>query len=66
MLLRPGERLLFGRDPHVVVPQASRTGSTLLVPDCAPHVSRLVGELAVGTERAVLSWLEAGTAQLAG
>ncbi|MBB5957974.1 hypothetical protein FHS29_004582 [Saccharothrix tamanrassetensis] len=63
VVLRPGESLLFGRAPHAAV----RTGPgrvALALPDCAPHVSRLVGELVVGTDTVTLHWLGAGEAQL--
>jgi hypothetical protein len=65
--LGSGETLLFGRAPLAVLDPAPVPGRTVLtLPDCASHVSRLVGELTVGTDRAVLTWLGAGTAQLAG
>jgi hypothetical protein len=65
--LGPGETLLFGRAPLGVLDPAAVPGRTVLaLPDCASHVSRLVGELTVGAERVVLTWLGAGSAQLAG
>ena len=67
MLLRPGESLVFGRAPHAAPDPARSPGSALLaLPDCAPHVSRVVGELVIGAERVVLNWLGSGAAQLAG
>ena len=66
--LRPGESLVFGRAPHAAVGPGRLPGRTVLaLPDCAPHVSRLVGTLTVGAERAVLTCLlGTGTVQLAG
>lgn len=66
MLLGPGESLVFGRAPRAVDPDRVAGRAVLTLPDCAPHVSRVVGELAVGVERAVLTWLGSGSAQLAG
>jgi len=67
VLLGPGESLVFGRAPHAALGPAPVVGRTVVaLPGCAPHVSRLVGELVVGTERAVLHWLGAGAAQLSG
>jgi hypothetical protein len=61
--LKPGETLLFGRAPHY----ALKPGAIgLSLPSCAPHVSRLVGELVVHTDRVSLTWLGAGEAQLSG
>jgi hypothetical protein len=63
VVLGAGETLLFGRAPHF----ASEPGKTALtLPQCAPHVSRLVGELAVGPDTVALKWLGAGEAQLSG
>jgi hypothetical protein len=59
VLLRPGETLLFGRAPH-----GAPGAVTLTLPECAPHVSRLVGELVVGAETVTLHWLGSGEAQL--
>ncbi len=57
LLLGPGESLVFGRAPHAALDPAPVPDRTVLsLPDCAPHVSRLVGELLVGTERVVLHW----------
>ncbi len=64
VVLGPGESLLFGRAPHVVLGPARPGRVALTLPDCAPHVSRLVGELAVGADVVTLTWLGAGEAQL--
>jgi hypothetical protein len=61
VVLRPGETLLFGRAPQAT-PAPGR--AVLTLPDCAPHVSRHLGELAVGTSTVTLRWLGAGEAQL--
>lgn len=66
VVLRPGESLLLGRAPHAVEPVRGPGRTALALPGCAAHVSRLVSELAVGAERAVLTWLGAGSAQLVG
>jgi len=63
-----GETLLFGRSPHAAIPDgdpdaAVRT-SALVLPRCAPHVSRLLGELVVGDEIARLRWHGAGETQV--
>lgn len=61
VVLGPGETLLFGRAPtHSPVPGHA----VLTLPDCAPHVSRNLGELAVGDTTVTLRWLGAGEAQL--
>ncbi|MFC0432095.1 hypothetical protein [Kutzneria buriramensis] len=61
VVLRPGETLLFGRAPQAS-PAPGRV--VLALPDCAPHVSRDLGELVVGTGTVTLRWLGAGEAQL--
>lgn len=61
VVLRPGETLLFGRAPEAT-PAPGRVVLTL--PDCAPHVSRHLGELAVADSTVTLRWLGAGEAQL--
>jgi hypothetical protein len=63
VMLRPGETLLLGRAPHYAL---SPGRVALALPDCAPHVSRLVGELVVGAETVTLNWLGSGEAQLSG
>ncbi|QIG45759.1 hypothetical protein G5V58_04815 [Nocardioides anomalus] len=64
-----GETLLFGRSPHYAVPEddpdAAVSVSALVLPRCAPHVSRLLGELTVGDEIARLRWHGAGETQVA-
>ncbi|MEU5693132.1 hypothetical protein [Actinosynnema sp. NPDC020468] len=61
--LRAGEALVFGRAPHSAVgAEAGRV--VLALPQCAPHVSRVVGELVVGEDTVQLNWLGAGEAQL--
>ena len=59
----PRDSLAFGRAPHAV---AERLPGRVVraLPDCAPHVSRLTGELVVGAERVVLHWWGSGTAEL--
>jgi hypothetical protein len=66
VVLGPGESLAFGRAPHAVDPGRAPGRFVMALPDCAPHVSRLVGELEVETERVVLHWVGAGAAQLSG
>ncbi len=66
--LGSGETLLFGRSPHHAVPQddpdsALRT-TAIALPRCAPHVSRLLGELIVGEEIARLRWHGSGETQV--
>jgi hypothetical protein len=63
-----GETLLFGRSPHYAVPEndpdAAVSVSALVLPRCAPHVSRLLGELVVGDEISRLRWHGAGETQV--
>ena len=67
VVARPGETLVFGRAPHAALPPGGVPGRILVVlPDCSPHVSRLIGELVVSGERVVLNWLGSGAGQLAG
>lgn len=65
--LGSGETLLFGRSPHDSLPDASddalRT-TAIALPRCAPHVSRLLGELVVGDEIARLRWHGSGETQV--
>jgi hypothetical protein len=66
--LGSGETLLFGRSPHDSLPDddyddALRT-TAIALPRCAPHVSRLLGELVVGDEIARLRWHGAGETQV--
>ena len=66
--LGSGETLLFGRSPHHAVPEndpdAALSVTALVLPRCAPHVSRLLGELVVGDEIARLRWHGAGETQV--
>jgi hypothetical protein len=63
-----GETLLFGRSPHASLPdgdpQVGLRYSAVSVPQCAPHVSRVMGELAVGEEVVRLRWRGTTEAQL--
>lgn len=66
--LGSGETLLFGRSPHDALPEddlddALRT-TAIALPRCAPHVSRLLGELVVGDEIARLRWHGSGETQV--
>lgn len=66
--LGSGETLLFGRSPHHAIPDADpddalRT-TAIALPRCAPHVSRLLGELVVGEEIARLRWHGSGETQV--
>src|ERR1043165_8020460 len=63
VILKPGESLLFGRAPHYALKPG---GIALALPACAPHISRLVGELVVGADTVTLTWLGSGEAQLSG
>ena len=47
LLLGPGESLAFGRAPHGRPGPGGPGRTVLALPNCAPHVSRLVGELQV-------------------
>ena len=63
VMLGPGERLVFGRDPH----SANGPGPgriELRLPGCALHVSGTLAELVVGAEAAWLRWLGAGEGRL--
>lgn len=66
--LGSGETLLFGRSPHFAVPEddpdAGLRVTAIALPRCAPHVSRLLGELTVGEEIARLRWHGAGETQV--
>jgi hypothetical protein len=67
VVLGSGETLLVGRAPQTAVPAdpaAQLRLTTLALPRCAPHVSRVLGELAVGFEMARLSWRGSVEAQL--
>jgi hypothetical protein len=63
-----GETILFGRSPQGSLPTddpvAALRYHAVSVPDCASHVSRLMGELAVGDEVVRLRWRATTEAQL--
>ena len=67
--LGTGETLLFGRAPHrglrAESPDKALDVTVLELPRCAPHVSRLLGELEIGEEIARLRWHGAGETQVA-
>ena len=67
--LGTGERLVFGRAAaqrhHVTDPDRELDVTVLDLPRCAPHVSRVLGELEVGEEIARLRWHGAGETQVA-
>jgi hypothetical protein len=54
VVLGSGETLLVGRAPHEVGDGLRVT--SLALPRCAPHVSRVLGELAIGAEVVRLRW----------
>ena len=66
--LGSGETLLFGRSPHHAVPvddpDEGLRVTAIDLPRCAPHVSRLLGELIVGEEIARLRWHGSGETQV--
>ncbi len=66
--LGSGETLLFGRSPHHAVPDDDPDDAlrvtAIALPRCAPHVSRLLGELVVGDEIARLRWHGSGETQI--
>lgn len=68
VMLGSGETLLFGRSPHASLPADDPAVAlryhAVSVPDCASHVSRLMGELAVGDEVVRLRWRGTTEAQL--
>jgi len=63
-----GDTLLFGRSPHgsmpVDQPEAQLRHHAVALPGAAAHVSRLVGELAIGDDVVRLRWRGATEAQL--
>ena len=67
-VLGSGETLLFGRSPASTLPDLDADDqlryTALALPRCAPHVSRLLGELAVGEEMVRLRWRGGAEAQL--
>ncbi len=68
VILGSGETLLFGRSPHHAVPDDDPDDAlrvtAIALPRCAPHVSRLLGELVVGDEIARLRWHGSGETQV--
>lgn len=68
VVLGSGEALLFGRAPDVALPtsdvDAQLRTTALALPRAAAHVSRVVGELAIGEEVARLRWHGSTGAQL--
>lgn len=65
VVLGTGESLLFGRAPHDLQSDATDLDvNALTLPRCAPHVSRLLGELTVGEEIVRLSWHGSGETQV--
>ncbi len=66
--LGSGETLLFGRSPHHALPDEDPDDAlrvtAIALPRCAPHVSRLLGELVVGDEIARLRWHGSGETQV--
>lgn len=67
-VLGSGETLLFGRSPAGAMPEGDPAAqlriTALALPRCAPHVSRLLGELSVGEEMVRLRWRGGVEAQL--
>lgn len=67
-VLGSGETLLFGRSPASALPEGDPAAqlryTALELPRCAPHVSRLLGELSVGDEMVRLRWRGGVEAQL--
>jgi hypothetical protein len=67
-VLGSGETLLFGRSPSTALPEldpaAQLRYTALTLPRCAPHVSRLLGELVVGDEMVRMRWRGGVEAQL--
>jgi hypothetical protein len=63
-----GETILFGRSPQGSLPTDNPVTAlryhAVSVPDCASHVSRLMGELAVGDEVVRLRWKATTEVQL--
>ncbi len=65
--LGSGESLMFGRSPQRAMPteeHAALRTTALALPRCAPHVSRLLGELVVGDEIVRLRWHGSGETQV--
>lgn len=65
VVLGSGETLWFGRAPEErLSDDVGLHATTLALPRCAPHVSRLLGELVVGDELVRLRWHGGTEAQL--
>lgn len=68
VVLGSGETVIIGREPQSALPGlapgAQLRLTPLTLPRCAPHVSRLLGELEVGEEVVRLSWRGSTEAQL--
>lgn len=68
VVLGTGDTLLVGRAPDATLPAADARSqlqfTALALPRVAPHVSRLVGEVVVGTEVVRLRWRGTTGAQL--
>lgn len=68
VVLGSGETLLFGRAPYLALPtddpDALVNVTELALPRCAPHVSRLLGELVLGEEIVRLRWHGSGETQV--
>jgi hypothetical protein len=66
-VLSPGDTAVFGRAPRVLVDTGAGHPrySTFTLPHCAPHVSRVVGELSVSEQTVRLHWQAATAGQLA-
>lgn len=66
VVLGSGETLLIGRAPQVpdTAPDAQLRFSAYPLPNCTPHVSRLLGEVIVGDETVRLRWHGGIEAQL--
>lgn len=68
VVLGSGETLLFGRAPHSAMPDVDPAAqlryTALPLTRCAPHVSRVVGEVSVGEEVVRLRWRGSTEAQL--
>jgi hypothetical protein len=64
--LGSGETLLFGRSPVLPAaePRIQLRHHAVALPNCAPHISRLLGELAVGEDVVRLRWRGTTEAQL--
>jgi hypothetical protein len=70
VVLGSGETLVLGRAPAAALPEADPDAAlhytALTLPRCAPHVSRVVGELTVAEDLVRLRWRGEVGAQLSG